>query len=73
MFGEYLNAAQGAEFLPKAMAFAVVPAICEEFVFRAILLTEYNEGGFGAGASVRAGSSRAVGCSSGAGAPPVAR
>lgn len=48
MFGEYLNAAQGAEFLPKAMAFAVVPAICEEFVFRAILLTEYNEGGFGA-------------------------
>lgn len=48
MFGEYLESAQGAEFLPKAMAFAVVPAICEEFVFRAIILTEYNEGGFGA-------------------------
>lgn len=48
MFEEYLSAAQNAEFLPKAMAFAVVPAICEEFVFRAVLLTEYNEGGFGA-------------------------
>ena len=30
------------------ITFAAIPAICEEFVFRGIMLTEYNEGGFGA-------------------------
>ena len=48
MFDSYLVSASSGNFLFTAMAFAVMPAITEEFVFRAVLLTEYNEGGFGA-------------------------
>ena len=48
MFDKYLNALTSDEFLFTATAFAVVPAITEEFVFRAIVLTEYNEEGYGA-------------------------
>ena len=48
MFDKHLNALTSDEFLFTATAFAVVPAITEEFVFRAIVLTEYNEDGCGA-------------------------
>ncbi len=47
-FDPYLKYATDGNFLYTAMAFAVMPAITEEFVFRAILLTEYNESGLGA-------------------------
>ncbi|MBE6636946.1 MAG: CPBP family intramembrane metalloprotease [Ruminococcaceae bacterium] len=36
------------DFLFTTMAFAVMPALAEELIFRAILLTEYNESGLGA-------------------------
>ncbi len=48
MFDSYLGDRDTGEFLFVTMAFVVMPAITEEFVFRAILLTEYNEDGFGA-------------------------
>ncbi len=48
MFDRYLNVLSSDDFLFTATAFAIVPAITEEFVFRAILLTEYNEEGCGA-------------------------
>lgn len=48
MFDQYRNVTQGGEFLFTAMTFAVMPAITEEFVFRSIILTEYNEEGLGA-------------------------
>ncbi len=34
-----------ANFLYILIAFAILPAVCEEFVFRALLLTEYSEYG----------------------------
>ena len=46
LMNSYLGGDSGAEFLYTAMAFAVVPALTEEFVFRGILLTEYNEAGY---------------------------
>jgi membrane protease YdiL (CAAX protease family) len=48
LFDTYLDAGISGEFLFTATAFAVVPALTEEFVYRTILLTEYNEAGFGA-------------------------
>ena len=48
MFDSYLASASSGNFLFTAMAFVVMPAITEEFVFRGVLLTEYNEDGFGA-------------------------
>ena len=48
MFDQYRDVAEGGEFLFTAMAFVVMPAITEEFVFRSIILTEYNEEGLGA-------------------------
>ncbi len=48
IFNSYINAMPSASLLPLAMAFAVVPAISEELVFRTIVLTEYNYGGYGA-------------------------
>ncbi len=48
LFDSYIEAETSTEFLFTATAFAIVPALTEEFVFRSILLTEYNEGGHGA-------------------------
>lgn len=49
MFDAYLlDSGSQPEFLFTAMAFAVMPALTEELVFRSILLTEYNEGGYSA-------------------------
>ncbi len=48
----YMGADPGSEFLYNAMAFAVVPALAEEFIFRGILLTEYNEAGYRASVAV---------------------
>ena len=48
LFDSFLSYDAESDFLYSAMALAVMPAITEEFVFRAILLTEYNEAGFGA-------------------------
>jgi len=48
LFDSYINTETATEFLFTATAFAIVPALTEEFIFRAILLTEYNEGGHGA-------------------------
>ena len=48
MFDSYLASASSGNFLFTAMAFVVMLAITEEFVFRGVLLTEYNEDDFGA-------------------------
>lgn len=47
-FQKYIGTDTEYNFLFAAMAFAVIPAITEEFIFRSIILTEYNEGGYGA-------------------------
>jgi sodium transport system permease protein len=47
-FERYLTGATEYNFLFAAAAFAIIPALTDEFVFRSILLTEYNEGGYGA-------------------------
>ncbi len=47
LYDSYLDRSS-QDFLVTATAFAVVPALTEEFVFRSILLTEYNEEGYGA-------------------------
>ncbi len=48
LYDSYLQAGDSQDFLFVVTAFAVVPALTEEFVFRSILLTEYNYGGYGA-------------------------
>lgn len=48
LFGTYMERLTSESLLPIAMAFAIVPAISEELVFRTIVLTEYNWGGLGA-------------------------
>ena len=48
LFDSYLQTGDTGEFLFVVTAFAVVPALTEEFVFRSLLLTEYNFGGYGA-------------------------
>lgn len=48
MFETYLSLEEDPVFLFTVMAFSVMPAIAEEFVFRTIVLTEYNEAGLGA-------------------------
>lgn len=48
LFDAYLSEGSPEEFLFTATAFAVVPALTEEFVYRTILMTEYSEEGFGA-------------------------
>lgn len=47
LFSSYRDATS-SDFLYTTMAFAVMPALAEELVFRAILLTEYNKDGIGA-------------------------
>lgn len=46
LFEAYISGETTADFLFTATAFAIVPALTEELVFRSILLTEYNEGGY---------------------------
>lgn len=46
LFETYISGETTADFLFTATTFAVVPALTEELVFRSILLTEYNEGGY---------------------------
>ncbi len=48
VFQDYVGAGTEYNFLFAATAFAVLPALTEGFAFRAIILTEYNEGGYGA-------------------------
>ncbi len=48
LYDGYLNGESVYEFLFTATTFALMPALTEEFVFRSILLTEYNESGLGA-------------------------
>ncbi|MBQ0101597.1 MAG: CPBP family intramembrane metalloprotease [Firmicutes bacterium] len=49
LFPAYLGAnIETDQMLPAAMAFALIPAICEELVFRVITLTEYNGSGLNA-------------------------
>ncbi len=48
LYDTYLSGDSPYDFLFTATAFALMPALTEEFVFRAILLTEYNEAGFSA-------------------------
>ena len=47
-FESYISGRTEYNFLFAAAAFAIIPALTDEFVFRSILLTEYNEGGYGA-------------------------
>lgn len=47
-FESYITGATEYNFLFAAAAFAIIPAITDEFVFRGVMLTEYNEGGYGA-------------------------
>jgi membrane protease YdiL (CAAX protease family) len=46
-FESYLGSGTEYEFLFAATAFAVMPALSDELVFRTVMLTEYNEGGYG--------------------------
>ena len=48
MYSKYLPANPSEYFLFCTMSFAVMPAIAEEFVFRSIVLSEYNNSGIGA-------------------------
>jgi len=48
LFDSYLKMGDSGDFLFIVTAFAVVPALTEEFVFRSLLLAEYNFGGYGA-------------------------
>ncbi len=47
-FESYISGRTEYNFLFAAAAFAIIPALTDEFVFRTIMLTEYNEGGYGA-------------------------
>ena len=47
-FESYVTGGTEYNFLFAAAAFAIIPALTDEFVFRSIMLTEYNEGGYGA-------------------------
>lgn len=52
LFGDYSTAATVSsgsvtDVLYIIVTFAVIPAITEEFCFRAVILTEYREGGYG--------------------------
>lgn len=47
IFDSYVAGNTAYDFLFFATAFAIVPALTEEFTFRAIMLTEFNEGGYG--------------------------
>ena len=46
LFPAYMERVGDLELLFGALAFAIFPAICEEFIFRSILLTEYNNEGY---------------------------
>lgn len=48
VFESYIGSDTPYNFLFTVAAFAVIPALTEEFAFRCIMLTEYNEGGYGA-------------------------
>lgn len=48
LFDVYVSGEGTVDFLYTVAAFAIMPALTEEFVFRAILLTEYNNEGYGA-------------------------
>ncbi len=47
-FESFVASESTDNFLFTATAFAIMPALSEELIFRAIMLTEYNEGGYGA-------------------------
>lgn len=47
-FESYISSNTEYNFLFAAAAFAIIPALTDEFVFRGVMLTEYNEGGYGA-------------------------
>ena len=47
-FQSYVTGATEYNFLYAAAAFAIIPALTDEFVFRSIMLTEYSVGGYGA-------------------------
>lgn len=46
-FEGYLGTGTQYDFLFAATAFAIMPALSDELVFRTVMLTEYNEGGYG--------------------------
>ncbi len=48
LFDFYLKNTGEQNFLFTATVFVVMPTIAEEFVFRTVVLTEYNENGYGA-------------------------
>ncbi len=47
-FYSYIGSNTAYDFLFKATAFAIMPALTEEFAFRTVMLSEYNYGGHGA-------------------------
>ena len=47
-FEGFIASESSDNFLFTATAFAIMPALSEELIFRTIMLTEYNEGGYGA-------------------------
>lgn len=47
-FESYIGQNTEYNFLFAAAAFAIIPALTDELVFRGVMLTEYNEGGYGA-------------------------
>ncbi len=48
IFESYMDKLPTENFLFSTMTFVAVPAITEEFVFRSVLLSEYNEDGYNA-------------------------
>ncbi len=51
VFSSYFTGYENESVMAVAMALVVTPAICEELVFRTIVLTEYNSAGYGAPAA----------------------
>ena len=47
-FESFIGETTDSSFIFTATAFAIMPALSEELIFRTIMLTEYNEGGYGA-------------------------
>lgn len=47
-FARFVSKETEYNFLYSATAFAIIPALTEELVFRTIMLTEFNQGGYGA-------------------------
>ncbi len=51
IFSSYFSVLENEPILAVAMALVVTPALCEELVFRTVVLTEYNSAGIGAPAA----------------------